>query len=155
MTEVWFYHLERSPLDRVLPGLLEKTLDREWRANIRAGSQERAEALDTHLWTYRDDSFLPHGMAGGDWESEHPIYLTTKSENPNGASILFLVDGAQLEKGWDTDEVAQYHRCVTMFDGHDAAAVERARSDWRAATEAGHEVTYWQQNAEGRWEKKA
>src|SRR5690349_11599483 len=34
MTDILFYHLERQPLDRVLPQLLERTLERGWRAVI-------------------------------------------------------------------------------------------------------------------------
>jgi DNA polymerase-3 subunit chi len=149
MTEVLFYHLEHQPLERVLPALAERTLERGWRAVIQAGSQERVEALDTLLWTFREDSFLPHGTRRDGQASEQPIYLTTEDENPNGATVRFLVDGAE------TALLSEYTRVVYLFDGQDAAAVQRAREQWKAAKAAGHEVTYWQQSPEGRWEKRA
>lgn len=149
MTEVLFYHLEHQPLERVLPALLERTLERGWRAVVQCGSPERCEALDTLLWTYRDDSFLPHGTAKDGPPGNQPIFLTADDANPNGANVRFLVDGAS-PGSWEG-----YTRIVYLFDGRDPAALEQARQDWRRAKAEGHQVTYWQQTANGRWEKRA
>lgn len=148
VTEVLFYHLERQPLEQVLPALVEKTLERGWRAVVQAGSDERVEALDTLLWTYKEESFLPHGTRKDGRVAEHPVYLTTGEENPNNATVRFLVDGAQLPA------LSGYSRVVYLFDGHDAAAVARAREQWKAAKGEGCEATYWQQSPQGRWEKR-
>jgi len=148
-TEVLFYHLDRQPLEHVLPNLLEKTLERGWRAVVQFGSAERMEALDAALWTYRDESFLAHATSK-DGASEHqPIYLTTEPDTPNGAGVRFLVDGAK------TAAYEGFARIVYLFDGNDPAAIETARSEWRAARAAGCPVTYWQQGQDGRWQKKA
>lgn len=149
MTEVLFYHLERQPLERVLPSLLEKTLERGWRAVVQTGSQERLEALDTLLWTYHDDSFLPHGTAKDGPGDKQPIFLTEADDNPNAASVRFLVDGA------DTRTLDGYARVVYLFDGRIAEAVQAAREAWTAAKDAGCEVTYWQQGDGGKWQKRA
>jgi DNA polymerase III subunit chi len=149
MTEVLFYHLEHQPLERALPNLVERTLARGWRAVVQAGSEERVEALDTLLWTYAEESFLPHGTRRDGNASEQPVYLTTEETNPNGAAVRFLVDGAEV------GDYAGYERIVYLFDGHDAAAVERAREQWKSAKAARCDVAYWQQSPEGRWEKKA
>ncbi len=149
VTEVLFYHLGRQPLDKVLPGLLERTLERGWRAVVQAGSIERVEALDGLLWTYSDESFLPHGIARDGMAEQQPIFLTTKDENPNGATVRFLVDGAEAP------DLAGYIRAVYIFDGRDEGAVVQARREWKRMKAAGHAVTYWQQNDKGRWEKKA
>ena len=148
MTEFLFYHLEHQPLERVLPSLVEKTLERGWRGVIQAGSEERLEALDTLLWTYKDDSFLPHGTKKDGHAELQPVYLTTGGDNPNGATVRFLVDGAAAA------DFAGYERLVTLFDGHDPQAVEQARAEWKRAKAAGCAVTYWQQSESGRWEKK-
>jgi DNA polymerase-3 subunit chi len=147
--EILFYHLERSSLEGVLPELLEKSLERGWRAVVQAGSEERVEALNMALWTYRQESFLPHGMAADGQPERQPVYLTTGEGNPNGASIRFLVDGAEA------GDLSGYDRAVHLFDGRDEEAVAHARGQWKAATDAGHEVTYWRQNDAGRWEKQA
>ena len=149
MTEVLFYHLEHQPLERVLPSLIERTLERGWRAVVQAGSEERVEALDTLLWTYREESFLPHGTRHDGSPEAQPVFLTTGEDNPNSATVRFLVDGAE------TRDLAGYARVVYLFEGRDAAAVANAREQWQAAKAAGCEVTYWQQSPEGRWEKKA
>ncbi len=148
-TEVFFYHLERHPLERVLPGLLERTLERGWRAVVQVGTPERLEALDSFLWTFRDDSFLPHGTVKDGPPSLQPVLLTTSSDNPGGAALRFLVHGATISS------FAGYLRVVVIFDGADRVALEAARSQWKAAKAEGCAATYWQQTEAGRWEKRA
>ena len=148
-TEVLFYHLERQALEQVLPTLVEKTLERGWRAVVQAGSEERLAAIDLALWTYKDDSFLAHGSAKDGHAADQPVYLTTSDEQPNGAGVRFLVDGAEASA------FSGYVRIVYMFDGNDADAVATARKQWTAAKGAGCPVTYWQQSAAGKWERKA
>jgi len=149
MTEVLFYHLDRQPLERVLPDLLERCLERGWRAVVQVGSEERRDALDAHLWTYREEGFLPHGTVKDGSAGAQPIWLTVVAENPNGANVRFLADGVEMR------EVGAYARVVVLFDGNDEDAVQRARAAWTAVKADGHEATYWQQSERGRWEKKA
>ena len=149
MTEVLFYHLERQPLDRVLPQLLERSRARGWRAVVRAGSPERAEALSSHLWTFAEESFLAHGTGQDGFAELQPIWLTDGDDRPNGPQVLFLVDGAAA------GNLEGLARAVFMFDGADETAVERARADWKSARAAGHEVSYWQQDESGRWVNRA
>ena len=154
MSEVLFYHAERASLEDILPLLLEQARKREWRAVVRVGSDERAAALDTHLWTYKEEAFLPHALDRDPHPAEQPILLTTRDGNANDAAILFLADGAE-PNDWGADEIKQLTRVVLIFDGRDPAAVDAARAQWTHAKAAGHEVTYWQQSAAGKWEKKA
>jgi DNA polymerase-3 subunit chi len=149
MTEVFFYHLQNAPLEQVLPQLLERSLAREWRAVVRVGNAERMESLVNTLWTYREDSFLPHGTRDDGPAEQQPVFLTVADENPNAAQVVFLVDGAE------PDDIAGYERCVLMFDGRDEEALAQARAHWKTLKGAGHDATYWQQSDEGRWEKKA
>ena len=148
-TEVFFYHLEHRSLESVLPELLERTLAKGWRAVVQAASQARIEALDSHLWTYADDSFLPHGSARDGALDRQPIVLTAGEDNPNGAEVRFLVDGA------GHSDLSAYARAVFLFDGRDDAAVANARQHWKAVKAAGLDATYWQQAEHGRWEKQA
>jgi DNA polymerase-3 subunit chi len=152
MTETLFYHLERRALDDVLPGLIEKTLERGWRAVIRAESSERAEAIDTLLWTYNDQTFLPHAQSGEGDAKRQPVLITVEDENPGGANVLFLVGGA-APTSWA--DVADLTRVVLMFDGRDAEALGRARAAWKDAKAAGHDVTYWKESPSGKFEKQA
>jgi DNA polymerase-3 subunit chi len=147
--EVWFYHLERMSLDQALPELLEKTLARGWKALVRSGERERAEHLDGWLWSYRDDSFLPHGVADEPMAERQPILITTEMSNPNGANALFLIDGAE------PGDVSGFERCVLLFDGRDEAAVAAARGKWSGFKAAGCEVSYWRQQEAGGWRKEA
>ncbi len=154
MAEVLFYQLERAALEDVLPGLLEKTLERGWKALVRVGSDERAEALDEHLWTYRDDSFLAHGLARSVNAAEQPVLLSTTGENLNLAEVIFYADGTD-PGDWSDVCFEATKRMVVIFDGRDPIALEAARGQWKNAKAAGHVITYWQQAATGRWEKRA
>jgi len=153
MTEVLFYHLERRSLDDVLPGLIERTLERGWRALVRTESAERADAIDTRLWTFDDQSFLPHAQAGDGDPARQPVLITVEEGNPNGANVLFLVGGA-APPAWDGDAAKGFTRIVLLFDGRDPAALEKARAAWKDAKTAGHDVTYWKESSTGKWEKQ-
>jgi DNA polymerase-3 subunit chi len=148
MTDVGFYHLVATPLEKALPKLLEKVLASGARAVVMAGSPERVEALNALLWTYAPSGFLPHGSAKDGRAERQPIWLTAADENPNGASILVLTDGAM------SDGLAGYSRCLDVFDGADEAAVARARERWKLYKDAGHTLTYWQQTESGGWDRK-
>ena len=147
MTEIGFYHLTSTSLERALPRLLERARAQGHSIVVRAGSPERVVRLDAILWTYDEASFLAHGSArdGNPWAQ--PIWLTERDENPNRATMLVLVDGSV---GGD---LSSFARCADLFDGDDPTAVEAARERWRRAREAGHELTYWQQTAAG-WERR-
>jgi DNA polymerase-3 subunit chi len=148
LAEIGFYHLLSTSLERALPRLLERALTQGHRIVVRAASAERAEHLNSVLWIYDEAAFLPHGSVRDGSPALQPIWLTHGEENPNGATMLVLIDGLEAA---DLDTFA---RCADLFDGNDDSAVEAARSRWRRAREAGHSLTYWQQTASG-WERKA
>jgi DNA polymerase-3 subunit chi len=149
MTSVFFYHLQRQPLETVLPKLLAMSLERGWRVVVQAGSDERAEALAAQLWTYDEEGFLPHGTKADGFPDLQPIWLTAEDDNPNNANVRMFVDGAPAEN------IDGLTRAVILFDGNDAQAVESARAQWTAFRKAGHEVSYWQQDDQGRWQNRA
>lgn len=149
MAELWFYHLERSELEATLAPLLEKCLQRGWRALVRGGAEQRLDALDTSLWTHRDESFLPHGRAGRDPAEKQPIFLTSADGNPNNAQALFIIDGAE------PGDLGGFERACLIFDGRDEAALAQARQRWKEAKTAGIDASYWRESDTGRWEKQA
>jgi DNA polymerase III subunit chi len=149
VTEVLFYHLQNMSLENVLPPLLEKSLERGWRVVVQSTSPERTEALDAHLWTYSDDSFLPHATARASDAQDQPIILSAEEGNPNGAHVRFLIDNAALPA--DTDS---YERVVLVFNGEDAEALAAARQAWKDCKSRGFDVTYWQTDDRGRWQKR-
>jgi DNA polymerase-3 subunit chi len=149
MSEIRFYHLQRASLEDTLPVILERAHGRGERTLVMAGSPERVEALAAHLWTYKPDSFLPHGTAKDGFAGEQPIYLTFQAENPNSARLLILCDGAERVDYGDFPLVCE------MFDGNDETVVAAARARWKAYKEAGHKLVYFQQSPAGKWEEKA
>jgi DNA polymerase-3 subunit chi len=147
---VLFYQLTATPLEASLPEMLERALARGWRVLVRCGSEAGLAALDAMLWTYDEAAFLPHGTAAAGQAALQPVYLTLGDENPNGATVLMLVDSARAP----TSEMAAFERTCLIFDGHDERAVEAARADWRAVKAAALPAKYWAQE-QGRWVQKA
>jgi DNA polymerase III subunit chi len=150
MTEILFYQLNGQKLEQVLPPLLQRSLERGWRVVVQASSDERVEALDAHLWTWRDDAFLPHGTWREAQAAEQPVLLTVNAENPNGAVVRFLIEGAGMPA-----DAATYQRLVLLFDGDDPEAMETARARWTGAKNEGFDVTYWRTDEHGRWQRQA
>lgn len=148
MTEIAFYHLERTNLEGALAKLLEKALAGGLRSVVKAGSEERVEALCAALWTYEQGSFLPHGSARDGNGPDQPVWLTAGDDNPADATVLFLTDGAESEK------IEGFDRCLELFDGRDESALERARGHWKQYKDAGHDLTYWRQDERGGWQKQ-
>src|ERR1700687_5560508 len=136
MTEVLFYHLQDMTLESVLPPLLEKSLERGWRVVVQATSPERADALDAHLWTYREDSFLPHATWRAGDAQDQPIVLAIEEGNPNRANVRFLIDNAELPA-----DSGSYERIVLIFNDEDADALAAARGTWAECKSRGFEVT--------------
>ncbi len=147
LTDISFYHLQRVALERALPKLLEKVLERGHRVLVLVGSEERLEALNRALWTYEQRSFLPHGGPHDGNAADQPIYLATSEDNPNRANVLVLVDGVV------PDHLDPFDRCLDMFDGNDPDAVAHARERLKALSASGHALTYWQQSADGAWRR--
>ena len=148
MAEVGFYHLLHLPLERALPKLLEKVLERGHRAIVLAGSNERVEILNTILWTYEENSWLPHGSASDGPPEAQPIFLTAEEENLNGADVLVTVDNRNPTKTQD------FVRIIDIFEGQSNDLVLDARRRWRNYKDLGFKMTYWQQSEKGNWEKK-
>ncbi len=148
---VYFYHLTRTPLEATLPLLLEKALRAGWKVLVRGRDRARLDWLDRRLWLGPEEEFLPHGLAGGPHDAAQPVLLSAAADNPFGAEAVIAVDGAPLSPA----EVRRAQRAMVLFDGADAAAVEHARGQWAALTEAGCRAQYWSQGEDGGWEKKA
>ncbi len=144
-----FYHLQKSSLEQALPALAEKVYATGKRLLIKTGIPEQADYLNTLLWTYKPDSWLPHGTQADGFENEQPVFISVGNDNPNHAEMVMLTDGGTVE------EIQSFERCLNLFNGNDDLAVQNARNLWKAVVKAGHEAYYWQQNDSGKWEMKA
>ena len=149
MGVVYFYHMTRSPLEETLPTLLGKSLAAGWTVLLRAQTPDRVTQLDELLWLRPEDGFLPHGMAGGVSDADHPVLLTD-AVTASDRSAIVSVDGAPITE----DEVKTAERTMVLFDGRDPESIDHARDQWRGLTKAGCAAQYWSQE-NGPWEKKA
>lgn len=150
MTEHWFYHLQQSPLEQVLPDILEKTYAKGWKTLVKIGplrgdATAELQRLDEYLWTYRQDMFLPHGRDDEPLADQQPICLSTDRLSPEDAQVVILVAGAEMD-GLDSTI-----RCITMLDGASEEDRAIARGRWKKAKADGLKTAYWQQNDHGKW----
>lgn len=165
-TEILFYHLEHKPLEVVLPELLEKCFERDWKVYIQCQNKALTQKIDKDLWAYKAEGFLPHGLDDApqaqrknfkkeEFAALQPILIGAEAHNPNEASVRFLLEGSDVE----ASELSQYQRIIVMFDGADEQSVTTARTQWKKfkALPANvlSAITYWQQGASGKWEKMA
>ena len=148
MTEISFYHLQKTPLEKTLPRLLEKIYAAGMRSVVLIDTEERLKALDNQLWTYTPQAFLPHGGKGDPYPEEQPVWLTTTLENPNEASVLVVTDGEEIA------DFMSFDKCLDLFNGHDENAVSQARARWKRYSQEEHKLTYWFQEDTGGWKRK-
>jgi len=146
--EFRFYHLERRRVDQALPLLLERAYREGKRIVVRTASDEMAAALDDRLWTYDDASFLPHGAKGEGDPLSQPIFITPGGDNPNAATELVLLSGAEADAS-DTS----YAGVIVLFDGRDAECLSEARDRWRRLKSGNAELSYWRESDDGQWER--
>ena len=147
MSRIDFYHLQKQTLEEVLPKLLMKSCSSGKKVVVKIGTEERLEQMNSYLWTFQDESFLPHGSKKDGFAEQQPIWLTLQDDNPNAAEFLFLIDGAQAIP----DKTANYERIFNIFDGN---AEDKARKLWKEYKTAGFDVFYWQQDNSGKWQQK-
>ena len=146
MTEFSFYQLLHTPLEQALPKILEKVRELDLRAVVVVGSDARIDSLSRALWSYDPASFLAHGSARDGYPGDQPIWLTERDENPNGAAVVVLADGATVAAP------ERFQRCIEIFDGRDEAATAAARLRYKQAKDAGHGLKYFRQSEKG-WEQ--
>jgi len=150
MGAVYFYHLTQHPVEVTLPMLLAKARGAGWRVVVRGRDAARMNWLDEKLWQGADDGFMPHGLADQPHAADQPVLLTTGVELANGAQCLMCVDGADVT----ADEVTLLERVCILFDGNDPAALDLARGQWKALTDADAAAQYWSE-ASGKWQMQA
>ncbi len=149
MPEYWFYHLDASPVETVLPDLLDKVAARGWRAYVHGRDDTGIQALDRHLWTYDAASFLAHGREGEGNETLQPVLLGASGGMANRPDVYVSVAPQDLP------DVDGLQRCLMVFDGADEAHLGWARMQWKALKTKGAALAYWQQDERGRWERKS
>lgn len=147
-TDYWFYHLEASTLEGVLPGLLEKTLQKGWRALVKLPA-DNLGSMDQLLWTFRDDAFLPHGRDDEPQAELQPILLSATMDTAKGFDAVFLIEGAEIA------DMTGASRAMVMINGRSQDDIARERGRWKRLKAEGESLAYYQQDDRGRWEKKA
>lgn len=151
MSRIDFYHLQKQTLDEVLPKLVEKAYGTGAKIKIKVGNEARVEFINSLLWTYNEESFIPHGSKKDGFAKEQPIWLSSEDDNPNQSEMLFLVDGADIE----LSQIGNFSRIFNIFDGNNEVSLQQARDFWKSLSTTDNEKNYFQQDDNGRWNKKA
>lgn len=145
-----FYHLQKQTLEDVLPKLLEKAYSTSKKIKVKVGNDLRLDFLNSLLWTYNEEAFLPHGTNKDGFADMQPIFLSSDDNLPNNAEYLFLVDGATI----DTDTLLKFERVFNIFSSNNDEALSKAREFWKELKKASIELHYWQQDNLGKWVEK-
>lgn len=148
MTDIRFYHMVQKKLEAALPEIVAKAHSRGHRVLVKTASPARAAAIDTLLWSFDAESFIPHSATPGDHAAAQPVFITDGDDNPNKAGVLILTDGATMA------DVSGFEMCCELFDEADRSGVEAARERWKAYKAQGHAMSYFQQDDDGRWVQK-
>ena len=149
MGTAMFYHLTRSTAEDTVTSLLGRAVGMGWRIMIRGTDSARLDRLDAQLWVKPENSFLPHGRAGGLHDFAQPVLLGN-GPITNSATAMMLLDNAEVT----LDEALSLARVWLIFDGEDQAALSAARAQWKALTDAGIAAQYWSEET-GKWQMKA
>ena len=149
MADIRFYHMEQSTLDKALPAITLKAWQSGKRVKIRVPDKKEATRLNDVLWTFQPDAFLPHGLSGDKNAARQPVLLSVEDDNANDAQILILTHGCTV------NDVSAYSMVCEMLDGRVESQIKDARARWKIYKEAGYDLTYWQQDENGKWNKKA
>ena len=144
---IQFYHLLSTPLEKALPSLMAKALDGEHRVAIHSADAKQRKAISDAMW--KQQKFLPHGEAAAEHASEQPILLSETMARDNGADVLVILDGAELETA------EGFTKVLDVFNGADDAAVTAARTRWARYKEEGYALHYIKQQPNGGWKKEA
>lgn len=157
MTEIRFYHLTRSPIEKALPQILGKALETNKNIMVYGQIDEgRLEALNNHLWQFDDKSFIPHGTPKEGFAEDQPVWLTNIPSNDNNAKILMLIDSTQVNTDGSELNLSEFDLICYFFDGAQADKLQSSRGYWKALSDLGkYDLTYWQQDQKGAWSKKA
>jgi len=150
MTDIRFYHLETKPLEQALPALLQKIFSKGHRVLLSTPTLGRAQQIDSHLWVYAPETFLPHGLVGEAMDHRQPILISTDTQNTNKADVLVLCDYQTVP-----ENIQDFSMCCDFLNGHDEGAITAARTRWAAYKSMGHTVTYWQQTESEGWREKS
>ncbi len=145
--EISFYRLTTLPLAKAAPKLIEKIYYSKQNLVVISETEEMMKTLDNGLWVYSTKHFIPHGTFVDEHPNDQPVYLTTKIENPNNATIVMALGRVELEDF----EAAKY---LYMFDGNDQEQLHFARNKWKSYQSQSQNITYWQQKLDGGWEKQ-
>jgi len=150
MSRIDFYHLQKSTLDEALPKLVLKAYETGKKIKIKVGNDLRVDFLNTLLWTFEDESFLPHGTKKDGFADMQPVYISSDDDNPNDAVFLFLVEAADITP----EDALNFERIFYIFSGNNENELTKARTIWKAFANNDFERHYWQQNIEAKWEEK-
>jgi len=146
-TQIMFYHLSVSPIEKAMPRLLEKIVESGHRIILYLLDQSEIKKYDDILWTFSSRSFLGHAQHGEKFPELQPIILTNEEVNPNGADILVTLSSLEIP------HLGSFAKLINIFDGNDEEQTQLARTSYKKYKQDGFDLTYWKQDEKGSWIK--
>lgn len=130
--KVTFYDIPHEQAFALAAKLAQAAWDKGKRLIVRCEDTHQAKALDDHLWTYRDESFVPHEVSDGALhDTRARIVLTTGDVAPIEPDILLQL--APAERAF----AERFGHVIDLVDHRDDARLTASRQRYKAWTEAG------------------
>ncbi len=150
MTQIIFYSTAPFQVEKTLFTLLEKSLEKGNKSLLLFKDKEKCLSINEQLWTYKQNSFLPH-ISEDDQIYDNidiPVYLSTKNENPFKAELLFSIDG------FLPDNIDHFERVIIIIDVNDELLNEKYKNYYLDINKNFEDIVFYKSDDNGKWIEK-
>lgn len=125
-TDIVFIVLNSAVKSRIVCDLTEKCYINKKRIAIFSNSEEECKKYDALLWTWKQQSFVPHKCLDvlSDPHIE-PIIITTNIESPADYDTVLLIDPLPVES------VKKFSTAIDFAEKYDSQGIELSRQRYK------------------------
>jgi DNA polymerase III subunit chi len=128
--------LDRAALSLAMARFINARVSDGRRVALRVSDDRKAARWDQFLWTWDDQSFLPHSVLGAQWPADEPVTVATRLPPATPDMILICLDEVPL------GDLDGYDDVYELVDRNTDEGVERARERWSAWKATGRTQEY-------------
>jgi len=146
LQKAFFYNASHRDVVADITWLTENIFKKNNSIVIFCTDQETAKVVDDFLWSYKEDSFLPHALKKHEEVSLNPILVSTDLDEGFEHNVLIALNGVLInEKDWQ-----RFAKIYYFFDDQDMTEKENARSMWKSFSSLDIDCKYWI-NEKNKW----
>ena len=139
LEKAYFYNSSRRNVVADISWLIEKLFKEKNRILVCCKDLETVAVVNTFLWAYKEDGFIPHSMVTKETPTIYPILITTDIHEDYEHDVLLALNGVLIkEKDWRKFSKAYY-----FFDDQETKEKENAREMWQSFSALNIVCKYW------------